>query len=231
MGQVSIKRVAVELHKSSIVRVGPVRKCLTVYLCERLPFRRTLVHLHNFNVSELSREDGQCDRVGKQGKQDAGQRIVSRVSDTSRPRFPDLMTNGVSELQGSLVSTKHLARADDMASNNRTERTSLLNGDAPTGDRSEARESFGARMKRFLQRNGVYLIIILLLILVLVPLLVQTIRGSGKKHKHHDSHGEKPSDPHSNSTELCTSAACVLASANILRSLSPRYDIVLVFPF
>ncbi|THY11526.1 endothelin-converting enzyme [Aureobasidium pullulans] len=146
------------------------------------------------------------------------------MASTSRPRFPDLMTNGVSELQGSLVSTKHLARADDMASNNRTERTPLLNGDAPTGDRSEARESFGARMKRFLQRNGVYLIIILLLILVLVPLLVQTIRGSGKKHKHHDSHGEKPSDPHSNSTELCTSAACVLASANILRSLSPSYE-------
>ncbi|THX55560.1 endothelin-converting enzyme [Aureobasidium pullulans] len=146
------------------------------------------------------------------------------MDSTSRPRFPDLMTNGVSELQGSLVSTKHLARADDMASNNRTERTPLLNGDAPTGDRSEARESFGARMKRFLQRNGVYLIIILLLILVLVPLLVQTIRGSGKKHKHHDSHGEKPSDPHSNSTELCTSAACVLASANILRSLSPSYE-------
>ncbi|THW77645.1 endothelin-converting enzyme [Aureobasidium pullulans] len=146
------------------------------------------------------------------------------MDSTSRPRFPDLMTNGVSELQGSLVSTKHLARADDMANNNRTERTPLLNGDAPTGDRSEARESFGTRIKRFLQRNGVYLIIILLLILVLVPLLVQTIRGSGKKHKHHDSHGEKPSDPHSNSTELCTSAACVLASANILRSLSPSYE-------
>ncbi|KAI5207661.1 endothelin-converting enzyme [Aureobasidium subglaciale] len=112
-----------------------------------------------------------------------------------------------------------------MAGNNRTERTPLLNGDAPASDRNEPRESFGSRFKRFLQRNGVYLIIILLLLLVLIPLIVQTVRSSKHRHHSHDktpSHDDSPEHP--NNTELCTSAACVLASANILHSLAPSYE-------
>lgn len=110
-----------------------------------------------------------------------------------------------------------------MAGNNRNERTPLLDGDAPAADRTESTESMSTRFKRFLQRNGVYLIIILLLLLVLIPLIIQTIRSSTGHHESHD-HDETPSDPPSNDTELCTSAACVLASANIIRSLAPEYD-------
>jgi endothelin-converting enzyme len=106
-----------------------------------------------------------------------------------------------------------------MADNNRTERTPLLDGDAPAADRADSTESTGTRIKRFMQRNGVYLIIILLLLLVLIPLIIQTVRNSSEHHDSHD-HDEKPSDPPSNDTELCTSAACVLASANIIRSLA-----------
>jgi len=108
-----------------------------------------------------------------------------------------------------------------MAENNRTERTPLLDGDAPAPDRAESTESTGTRIKRFLQRNGVYLIIILLLLLVLIPLIVQSVRDGSGDHDSHD-HDEAPSDPPSNDTELCTSAACVLASANIIRSLAPE---------
>jgi endothelin-converting enzyme len=108
-----------------------------------------------------------------------------------------------------------------MADNNRTERTPLLDGDAPAADRADSTESTGTRIKRFMQRNGVYLIIILLLLLVLIPLIIQTVRNSSEHHDSHD-HDEKPSDPPSNDTELCTSAACVLASANIIRSLAPK---------
>jgi endothelin-converting enzyme len=108
-----------------------------------------------------------------------------------------------------------------MADNNRTERTPLLSGDAPADNRADSTESTGTRIKRFLQRNGVYLIIILLLLLVLIPLIIQSVRNSsGRHHSHH--HDEAPSNPPSNDTELCTSAACVLASANIIRSLSPE---------
>lgn len=114
-----------------------------------------------------------------------------------------------------------------MAGNNRDERTPLLDGDAPTAGRADSNESTGTRIKRFLQRNGVYLIIILLLLLVLIPLIIQSVRNSSEHHGSHDHnkkhhHEKEPSDPPSNETELCTSAACVLASANILRSLAPR---------
>ncbi|KAH0372742.1 peptidase family M13, partial [Aureobasidium melanogenum] len=116
-----------------------------------------------------------------------------------------------------------------MASNNRTERTPLLDGDAPAASDAESRESTGTRIKRFLLRNGVYLIIILCLLLVLIPLIIQSVRNSSVRHDPHDHnkkhhHDKEPSDPSKNETELCTSAACVLASANILRSLAPSYE-------
>jgi len=103
-----------------------------------------------------------------------------------------------------------------MVENNRTERAPLLQGD----DIEQNREidSLWARVKSFLRRNGVYLIIMLLLVVIFIPLLVQAIR----KQEHHDSPDETPSDPSSNKTALCTSPACVLASANILRSLAPE---------
>lgn len=114
-----------------------------------------------------------------------------------------------------------------MAGNNRNERTPLLDGDAPTTDRAESSQSTGTRIKRFLLRNGVYLIIIFCLLLVLIPLIIQSVRNSSVRHGPHDHnkkhhHDKEPSDPSRNETELCTSAACVLASANILRSLAPR---------
>ncbi|KAH0348155.1 peptidase family M13, partial [Aureobasidium melanogenum] len=115
-----------------------------------------------------------------------------------------------------------------MAGNNRNERTPLLDGDAPTTDHAESSESTATRIKRFLLSNGVYLIIILCLLLVLIPLIIQSIRNSSVHHGPHDHkkhhHDKEPSDPPSNETELCTSAACVLASANILRSLAPSYE-------
>jgi endothelin-converting enzyme len=113
-----------------------------------------------------------------------------------------------------------------MAGNNRNERTPLLDGDAPTTDHAESSESTGTRIKHFLLRNGVYLIIIVCLLLVLIPLIIQSIRNSSVHHGPHDHknhhHDKEPSNPPSNETELCTSAACVLASANIIRSLAPR---------
>ncbi|CAD0113239.1 unnamed protein product [Aureobasidium uvarum] len=114
-----------------------------------------------------------------------------------------------------------------MAGNNRNERTPLLDGDAPAANRADSTEPTGSRIKRFLQRNGVYLIIILLLLLVLIPLIIQSVRQGSEHHDHgshdHDhDHEKKPSNPPSNDTELCTSAACVLASANIIRSLAPK---------
>ncbi|KAI4744544.1 endothelin-converting enzyme [Aureobasidium sp. EXF-12298] len=115
-----------------------------------------------------------------------------------------------------------------MAGNNRNERTPLLDGDAPTTDHPESSESTGTRVKHFLLRNGVYLIIIVCLLLVLIPLIIQSIRNSSVHHGPHDHknhhHDKEPSNPPSNETELCTSAACVLASANIIRSLAPSYE-------
>ncbi|KAH0264085.1 peptidase family M13, partial [Aureobasidium melanogenum] len=116
-----------------------------------------------------------------------------------------------------------------MAGHNRNERTPLLDGDAPTTDHAESSESTGTRIKRFLLRNGVYLIIIFCLLLILIPLIIQSVRNSSVRHDPHDHnkkhhHDKEPSDPSKNETELCTSAACVLASANILRSLAPSYE-------
>jgi endothelin-converting enzyme len=140
-------------------------------------------------------------------------------SSHSRPRFPKSILYHRRQ-QASLIDF-NTCRNNNMAGNNRTERTPLLDGDAPAGDQADSTESTGTRFKRFLQRHGVLLVIILLLLLVLIPLIIQSVRDSSGKHDSHD-HDEKPSDPPSNDTELCTSAACVLASANIIRSLAPE---------
>jgi len=106
-----------------------------------------------------------------------------------------------------------------MAENNRSERVPLLDGDSPiAAGRNRQDDSTWARLKSFLRRNGVYVIIILLLTVILIPLLVQAIR----RKPDHQSPDKTPSNPSSNTTDLCTSAACVLASANILRSLAPK---------
>jgi endothelin-converting enzyme len=102
-----------------------------------------------------------------------------------------------------------------MAENDRSERVPLLDDDddanAPKEDNST-----GARVKRYLRGSGILLGIILLLLVILVPLLVQASRRAPAEH---DVPERKPSN---NGSELCTSAACVLASANILRSLAPK---------
>lgn len=103
-----------------------------------------------------------------------------------------------------------------MADNDRAERAPLLDGDAPAAEQDNSR---GARLKRFLRGSGIFLIIIMLLLVVLIPLLVQATRRGPADH---DVPPRNPSEPSSNTTELCTSAACVLASANILRSLAPK---------
>lgn len=99
-----------------------------------------------------------------------------------------------------------LASVDEMADNNPTERTALLGGDALEANQDN---STASRLKHFLTRNIASIILAFLLVLALILFPILYVR-------------KKPSDTPSEVTELCTSAACVLASANILRSLSPR---------
>lgn len=104
------------------------------------------------------------------------------------------------------ASTDNLPKLDEMASSNPTEHTPLLDGDVPEANRDN---SIGSRTKHFLRRNFVYIILVSLLVLVLILFPILYVR-------------KERSDSPSEATDLCTSAACVLASANILRSLSPR---------
>lgn len=122
---------------------------------------------------------------------------------------PSIITTGKS-----ILASNH-----NMSGNTSEEQTPLLTDDIPVHDRP-SRTSTGARLRQVLRQNIAYIVLTLLLLLFLILFIVQSVRANS--HSHDDPIKEPPRAP-SNTTDICTSAGCVLASANILRGLSPKY--------
>lgn len=101
-----------------------------------------------------------------------------------------------------------------MASNNpASESTPLLNGHDPE-DNSNA--TTWQRTKSWISQNIVYALIPLLFIVLLAVFLVYGLKQGGKDSE------PPPLIPTPEAEEICTSAGCVLASATLLRSISPK---------